>query len=158
MFPRQSCMQEPASMRVVRKAAKPSEALTRELLKSLVIAEAAWRTSAETIQLFRDAGGDKWMDLVLAKQRQLLHEAQLPASDLPFLQDTRRFDPDDHELHKCSVQRAANYLVEDPPLSLLQKDRRVLDAAIFAQPDAPALRLCDVVGRSATVVLTVSVT
>jgi hypothetical protein len=98
------------------------------------------------------------MDLVLAKQRQLLLDAQLPASDLPFLQDTRLFDPDDHDLHKCSVQRAANYLLDDPPLAVLQGDSRVLDAAVFAQPDAPAVRLGDVIGRRPTVVLTVSVT
>ena len=98
------------------------------------------------------------MDLVLVKQHQLLAEAQLPLSDLPFLQDTRRFDPDDHDLHKCSVQRAANYLNEDAPLAQLMRDSRVHDAVVFAQHDAPARRLGDVVGRSPTVVITVSVT
>lgn len=43
--------QAPSSVRMIRKQrAKPSEALTRELLKSLVAAEAAWRTSPATIQ------------------------------------------------------------------------------------------------------------
>jgi hypothetical protein len=102
------------------------------------------------------------MDLVLVKQHELLQSAQLPLSDLPFLQDTRRFDPDDHDLHKCSVQRAANYLAEDPPLALLLAPggagRRVLDAAVFAAPEAPALRFGDVVGPRPTVAITVSVT
>jgi hypothetical protein len=51
MLPRQSCLQEPVGARIVRKAAKPSDTLTRELLKSLAVAEAAWRTSPETIQV-----------------------------------------------------------------------------------------------------------
>ena len=43
--------QPSSSVRIIRKQrAKPSEALTRELLKSLVAAEAAWRTSPATIQ------------------------------------------------------------------------------------------------------------
>jgi hypothetical protein len=45
-----TCMQS-AGFRVVRKHARPSPSLTRELLKSLVISEAAWRTSPETIQV-----------------------------------------------------------------------------------------------------------
>jgi hypothetical protein len=56
------------------------------------------------------------------------------------------------------VQRAANYLNEDAPLAQLMRDSRVHDAVVFAQRDAPARRLGDVVGRSPTVVITVSVT
>lgn len=103
------------------------------------------------------------MDLVEVKQRQLLEQAQLPFSDITFLMDTRNFDADDVELHRCSVQRAANYLTEDIPLPLLLAPEgaghRVLDARVFAAPEEELpLRFGDVVGRNATVVLTVSVT
>jgi hypothetical protein len=47
----QRCLQESAGVRIVRASAKPSKALNRELLKSLAVAEAAWRTSPETIQV-----------------------------------------------------------------------------------------------------------
>jgi hypothetical protein len=103
------------------------------------------------------------MDLVEVKQRQLLERARLPLSDIMFLRDTRLFDADDLELHRCSVQRSANYLTEDLPLPLLLAPEgpgnRVLDARIFAAPEEEMpLRFSDVIGRNPTVVLTVSVT
>ena len=96
------------------------------------------------------------------KQEELMIGAQLPLTDLVFLQNTRLFDPDDEELHKCCVQRRANYLREqDPPLEhFLAPDggQRVLDAHIFAAADAPPLRFGDVIGPRPTIVITLSVT
>ena len=102
------------------------------------------------------------MDIVLEKQRELVLGAQLPLSDLPFLQNTQLFDHDDVDLHMCSVQRAANYLHDDPPFALLLAPggagHRVLDAHVFAAPDAPPLRFGDVVAPRPTIAITVSVT
>ena len=118
-------------------------------------------------QLFREAGYDKnagydkWIEIVAEKQKELIIGAQLPLSDLDFLEDTRRFDPDDEELHKCSVQRRANYLRDDPPLEyFLAADggQRVLDAHVFAAADAPPLRFGDAIGPQPTIVITLSVT
>jgi hypothetical protein len=102
------------------------------------------------------------MDIVLDKQRELIAHAKLPKSDILFLQNTQLFDPHDHELHKCCVQRAANHLSDDAPLALvLAPDgagQRVLEAQVFAANDAAPLRFGDVVGPRPTVVITVSVT
>ena len=107
-----SCISQPSTIRIIKRRPKPSPALTRELLVSLVVAEAAWRRSPETIQvkhsvactharthshtanhprhclsqLFRDLGGDVWMDVVLSKQEELVAAAQLPPTDIRFLQ------------------------------------------------------------------------
>ena len=61
------------------------------------------------------------------------------------------------------MQRAANYLTEDTPLPLFLAPEgaghRVLAAPVFTAPEEERpLRFGDVVGRSPTVVLTVSVT
>jgi hypothetical protein len=103
------------------------------------------------------------MDLVAEKQRSLCENAQLPPSDVRFLQDTRLFDFDDHDLHRCSLQRVANYLTEDVPFSSLLLSsggagQLVLDARVFAALEEPSLRFGDIIGPRPTVAITVSIT
>ena len=70
----------------------------------LVLDEREIRLDHTTIQEFKNAGSDHWMDIIASKQEQLVQGYSLPISDVEILRSAHKYFPDNKLFREIPIQ------------------------------------------------------
>ena len=62
------------------------------------------RLDHTTIQEFKNAGSDHWMDIIASKQEQLVQAYSLPISDVEILRSAHKYFPDNKLFREIPIQ------------------------------------------------------